>query len=50
MNASPQAIAAVRAAKNRRRWGTYATERYLEKNNVPALMWNIARNVERRHA
>lgn len=43
MSASPQAIAAVRAAKNRERWGDFATFRYLEKHGVPDNMWSIAR-------
>lgn len=43
MSASPQAIAAVRAAKNRERWGDFATFRYLEKHGVPDSMWSIAR-------
>jgi len=43
MSASPQAIAAVRAAKNRERWGDFATFRYLEKNGVSDTMWSMAR-------
>ena len=46
--ASPQAIAAVKAAKNHRRWGAFATERYLQKRNVPCRLSSAAFDFEHR--
>lgn len=46
--ASPQAIAAVKAAKNHRRWGAFATERYLQKRNVPCQLSSVAFDFEHR--
>jgi len=34
MSASPQALAAVRAWKNARRWGRYATQQFLTKHKA----------------
>lgn len=34
MSASPQAIAAVRAIKHVREWGSYATGRFLDRHNA----------------
>ena len=46
MTASAQAVAAIRAAKNRTRWGDYAALRYAEKRGVPFRMYLIAVNNE----
>lgn len=48
MSASPQALAAVRAAKNERRWGVYATYRYLTKRGVTFQMYMAATSFESR--
>ena len=45
MNASAQALAAVRAAKNRIRWGEYAALRYIEKRGVTYSMYLVALRV-----
>lgn len=37
---------AIRAARNYRRWGEYATFRFLEKRNIPMNMFYIALGVE----
>lgn len=42
MTASAQALAAVRAAKNRNRWGEYAALRYIENHRVPYRMYLLA--------
>ena len=42
MSASAQALAAVRAAKNRIRWGEYAALRYIENHRVPYRMYILA--------
>lgn len=42
MSASAQALAAVRAAKNRIRWGEFAALRYIEKHSVPYRMYILA--------
>lgn len=34
MRASPQAVAAVKAAKNEKRWGGYAARRYAERHDA----------------
>lgn len=34
MSASPQAIAAVKAAKNAKRWGEFAARRYAERHGA----------------
>lgn len=39
---STQAAMAVRAARNRRVWGRWATARYLEKRGVPLRLYQIA--------
>ena len=36
------AAMAIRAAKNRRVWGRYATMRYLAKRGVPVRLYQIA--------
>lgn len=46
MTMHPQAYHAIRAAKNLRVWGRYATRRYLEKNNVPMSLYTLARVLE----
>lgn len=50
MTASAQAVAAIRAAKNRTRWGAYAAERYAEKRGVPFPMYLVAVRVETERA
>ena len=42
MTISPQAVMAIRAARNRRRWGRWATARYLAKRGVPLRLYQIA--------
>lgn len=42
MTISPQAAMAIRAAKNRGRWGRWATARYLAKRGVPLGLYQIA--------
>lgn len=37
MAASPQALAAVKAAKNLNRWGGFAARRYAERHGALAL-------------
>jgi len=37
---------AIRAAKNRKNWGAYATRRYLEKGMVSPRLVRIARQCE----
>jgi hypothetical protein len=39
MSASHQALAAVRAAKNAKRWGDFAAMRFAQRNFVPARMY-----------
>lgn len=46
MSASEQARAAVRAVKNRKRWGVQAAWRYAEKRGVTRLMYLFAMHVE----
>ena len=46
--ASPQAHAAIRAARNQHRWGNYATHRFLAKRKVWYRTFEIAKAVERR--
>lgn len=47
MSASPQALAAVRAVKNRHRWGTYAAWRYAKKQGVSVSMYLLAMHIEK---
>ena len=42
MTISTQAEMAIRAARNRRVWGRYATMRYLAKRGVPVRLYQIA--------
>ena len=42
MTISTQAAMAIRAAKNRRVWGRWATARYLAKRGVPVRLYQIA--------
>ena len=46
--ATPEALAAIRAAKNVRRWGAWATTRFLEKRNVPWRLYLAALSFEAR--
>ena len=46
--ASEQARATVRAVKNLKRWGAYATAHYLFKRGVKADMFGAALDFERR--
>ena len=40
------AALAVRAAKNRKIWGDYATNRFIKKNNIPARVQTLAYKLE----
>ena len=42
MTISTQAAMAIRAARNRRVWGRWATARYLAKRGVPLRLYQIA--------
>ena len=42
MTISTQAVMAIRAAKNRRTWGRWATAKYLAKRGVPLRLYQIA--------
>lgn len=42
MTISAQAVMAVRAARNRRAWGRWATMRYLRRRGVPLRLYQIA--------
>ena len=42
-----QAIDAIRAAKNRSRWGRWATHRFLAKRNVHIYLFALALNLEK---
>ena len=42
MTISTQAAMAIRAAKNRRKWGRWATARYLARRGVPLRLYQIA--------
>ncbi len=42
----PDAHHAIRAAKNLKSWGRYATIRYLEKKGVPMSLFTLARVLE----
>ena len=42
MAISAQAVMAVRAARNRRVWGRWATMRYLARRGVPMRLYQIA--------
>ena len=42
MTISTQAVMAIRAAKNRRVWGRWATARYLARRGVPLRLYQIA--------
>ncbi len=46
MQSTPQARAAIRAAKNCRKWGAYAARRFAQRCKVPASMLIIAMRVE----
>ena len=46
--ATPEALAAIRAAKNLHRWGTWATTRFIEKRNVPRRLFLAALSFEAR--
>ena len=48
--ATPEAIAAIRAAKNLHRWGAWATTRFLEKRNVPWRLYLAALKFEARRS
>lgn len=50
MCASAPAVAAVKAAKNANRWGTFAADRYARKHGVPIPMWITALRFEQRRA
>lgn len=47
MCASPQALAAVRAAKNFKRWGSFAAAKFLFNRGVPLNMIQHAVRIER---
>ena len=40
------AALAIRAAKNRKIWGDYATNRFIKKNNIPARVQTLAYRLE----
>lgn len=40
------AALAIRAAKNRKSWGDYATNRFIKKNNIPARVQTLAYKLE----
>ena len=42
MTMNEQAAVAIRAARNRGRWGRWATARYLAKRGVPLRLYQIA--------
>ena len=42
MTISTQAVLAIRAARNRRVWGRWATMRYLARRGVPVRLYQIA--------
>ena len=42
MTISMQAAMAIRAARNRRAWGRWATARYLARRGVPLRLYQIA--------
>ena len=42
MTISTQAAMAIRAARNRGRWGRWATAQYLAKRGVPLRLYQIA--------
>ena len=42
MTISAQAAMAIRAARNRRTWGRWATAKYLAKRGVPLRLYQIA--------
>ena len=42
MTISTQAAMAIRAARNRRVWGRWATARYLARRGVPMRLYQIA--------
>ena len=42
MTISTQAVVAIRAARNRRAWGRWATMRYLAKRGVSVRLYQIA--------
>lgn len=46
MTISTQAAMAVRAARNRRVWGRWATARYLARRGVPVRLYQIAMALE----
>lgn len=46
MSATPQARAAVRAAKNLRAWGGFAAERYAQRNGATQGMYLTAVGIE----
>lgn len=41
---------AIRAAKNLRNWGRWATQAYCVKHGVPARLYTLARQLEAAHA
>lgn len=43
---SQQAIDAVKAARNRNKWGMWATHRFLAKRNVHMYLYALALNLE----
>lgn len=42
----PQAFHAIRAARNVRSWGTWATYRYCQRRDVPIRLLTLARLLE----
>jgi hypothetical protein len=44
---SDQAANAIRAARNRSRWGLWATHRFLAKRNVHIYLYALALNLEK---
>ena len=42
----PQALCAIRGAANLKRWGWFATRRYLERNNTPLRLMVLARQLQ----
>lgn len=41
-----QAIFAIRAAANLKRWGWFAAKRYCERNNTPIRLMVLARQLQ----
>lgn len=46
INAKHIAALAIRAAKNRKAWGEYATNRFIKKHGIPARVMTLANRLE----